>query len=44
MLQSTLTNNTLIQKAELSLTRAGAKFGGTDPKKGAVTSKIAVKF
>ena len=23
---------------------AGAKFGGTDPKKGAVTAKIAVKF
>ena len=40
----TLTNNTLIQNAELSLAWAGAKFGGTDPKKGAVTAKIAVKF
>ncbi len=40
----TLTNNTFIQNAELSLAWAGAKFGGTDPKKGAVTAKIAVKF
>ena len=40
----TLTNNTLIQNAELSLAWAGAKFGGTDPKKGAVTANIAVKF
>ena len=40
----TLTNNTLIQNAELSLAWAGAKFGGTDPKKGAITAKIAVKF
>ena len=40
----TLTNNTLMQNAELSLAWAGAKFGGTDPKKGAVTAKIAVKF
>ena len=40
----TLTNNTLIQNAELSLAWVGAKFGGKDPKKGAVTAKIAVKF
>ena len=40
----TLTNNTLIQNAELSLAWEGAKFGVADPKKGAVTAKIAVKF
>ena len=40
----TLTNNTLIQNAELSLAWAGAKFSEIDPKKGAVTAKIAVKF
>ena len=40
----TLTNNTLIQNAELPLAKAGAKFGGTDPKKGNITAKIAVKF
>ena len=40
----TLTNNTLIQNAELPLAKAGAKFGGTDPKKGDVTAKKAVKF
>ena len=40
----TLTNNTLIQNAKLSLAWEGAKFGGTDLKKGAVTAKIAVEF
>ncbi len=40
----TLTNSTFVQNAELSLAWTGAKFGGTDPKKGAVTAKISVAF
>ena len=40
----TLTNKTLIQNAELSLAWTGAKFGGTEPAKGAVTAKISVEF
>ena len=40
----TLTNSTFVQNAELSLAWTGAKFGGTDSKKGAVTAKISVAF
>ena len=40
----TLTNSTFVQNAELSLAWTGAKFGGTDSKKGAVTAKISDAF